>query len=212
MGLFSAFCAKFDIYRVFRRLFFVEDFVELHVEKIDFSNKLAERYVKALWQVATDEKCQNDVSRDMASIASMLEDEKAQRSLKTAIAMKWFAFKLIDEAKTLLGLSEYVYNFLRLLVKNNRTYLINDICQYYNRFLYEQSGRSKFYITVSSNYLKSDRDSIAAKIKAQFSPLAECVFLKGGKGFYGIRIQHKSKILDYSVESQMSRLLTLMRE
>ena len=76
----------------------------------------------------------------------------------------------------------------------------------------EQAGRSKFYITISDSYEKSDRDSIAAKIKNTFSQNAECIFLPGEEGFYGVRIQHKSKILDYSIESKMSRLLTVMKE
>lgn len=186
--------------------------MDLHVEKIDFANMLAERYVKALWRAAVDARCQNDVSGDIAAISCLLEKNGAKSALKTAVTMKKFAFKLVDAMQDVLQLSNYTYNFLKLLVKNNRAYLIKNICDCYNSFLCEQAGRSKFFITISDSYGKSDRDSIAAKIKNSFSQNAECIFIPGGSDFYGIRIQHKNKILDYSVESKMSRLLTVMKE
>ena len=189
-----------------------EGAVNLHVEKIDFANILAERYVKALWRAAVDTNRQNKVSENIAAISRLLEKKEARSDLKTAIVMKKFAFGLIEAMREALHLDDLVYNFLRLLVKNNRAYLIKDICACYNSFLSEQSGRSKFFVTISSSYEKSDKDSIAAKIKNTFSQNAECIFLPGESDFYGVRIQHKSKILDYSIESKMSRLLTVMKE
>ena len=44
--------------------------MRLHVEKIDYANKLAERYVKALWAVASESNVQNEVSKDMSAIRS----------------------------------------------------------------------------------------------------------------------------------------------
>lgn len=186
--------------------------MSLHVEKMSFTNKLAERYVRALWKVATDAGCQNKISENMTSISSLLDNAESQQILKTAVAFKKVAFRLIDVLNESIDLSQYVYNFLKLLVKNDRTYLIQDICEYYNAFLYEQSGRKKFYITISDSYEKSDRDSIISKIKEEFSPKAECIFESSNSpNFYGIRIQHKSRILDYSVESKLSRLLSVMK-
>lgn len=186
--------------------------MRLHVEKIDCANKLAERYVKALWAVASESNVQNEVSKDMSAIHSLLSTDEAKRGLKVAAILKKVAFQMVEHANEQLKLSKPVYNLLRLLVKNDRAQLIGDICDCFNAFLHERSGRKKFYITASETYEKSDRDSIVAKIKSEFSKDAECIFVPADKGFYGVRIQHKSKILDYSAESTLSRLSAIMKE
>lgn len=184
----------------------------IYAEKVTYSSKLAERYVKALWNVAVANGKQNKVSDDMAMISALLNDNAIKKNLKVAVSIKRIAYRLADVTKDILELDDAVYNMLKLLIKNGRAYLMKDICNAYNELLRTIAGREKFYITVSSEYEKSDMDSIVAKIKDAFSQNAECIFMPCEKTFYGVRIQHKSKILDYSVESKITRLVALMKE
>lgn len=184
----------------------------VYAEKVTYSSKLAERYVKALWRVAVDTGKQNKISDDMALIEKLINDASVKKVLSVAVSIKRIAYELAKVIKDELEIDSAVYNMLKLLIKNDRAYLMKDICNAYNELLRSIVGRERFYITVSNEYEKSDMDSIVAKIKDAFSQNAECIFLPCKEKFYGVRIQHKSRILDYSVESKVARLLALMKE
>ena len=103
---------------------------------------------------------------------------------------------------------------LKLMVENKRIGLLNEICEGYQRLVYEMSGRMNFYVTISDDYQESDRDSISALIKSKFSEKVECFFVNGNrkdKSFYGVTVQYNDKILDYSAKSEIHRLLESMR-
>lgn len=182
-------------------------------EDIRVPNSVADRYVKALWKVALENKIENEISHDISVLSSLVEDLDSTIIRKLSV-FKDFADNVVDFINEKFQLSQYTYNMLKLMVESKRIGLLKEICEGYQRLVYDMSGRMKFYVTISDNYQESDKDSISALIKSKFSEKAECFFINGNrkdKSFYGVTIQYNDRILDYSAKSEIRRLLESMR-
>lgn len=176
-------------------------------------NLIAEKYIKVLWRLAVENGIENQVSRDISVINSFV-DSADKCLLKKMSILKDFSFEIIDVISRKYQFSQFTVNMLMLMIKNGRMGLLKDVCSCYQNLVYEASGRSRFYVTLSENYNKSDMDEISACIKSRFSQNAECIFINGNernRNFYGITIQYGDKFLDYSSESVVRRLVDEMR-
>lgn len=98
------------------------------------------RYVKALYNLAEEKKCLQDVQEDMDSLFAICTQVNAftytlgSPIVKTSIKEK--LVKDIFESKY----NEVTYNFLRLLIKNKREEYLTDIARYFRDYYKQKKG------------------------------------------------------------------------
>ncbi|MDR1560887.1 MAG: ATP synthase F1 subunit delta, partial [Holosporaceae bacterium] len=121
-------------------------------------------------------------------------------------------FLLIDKIKTELELSNEMVAFLNLLQKNKRLSLLIEICDSYASLVDRIKGKKSVYITYAKKLSKRDETKLVNNIRKIFKGQIECVTKKDESIIGSIKVQYRSKILDYSVKSRLTRLNNAIRK
>jgi ATP synthase F1 delta subunit len=114
--------------------------------------------------------------------------------------------EFIEFLKTNLELSVHVGNFLDLLLHNCRFDMILDICNAYSSLLDKVDGKKIFYITFAKKISTSIIDDFTKNLTDIFGGTVECVAREDPSLIDGVKIQYRSRVLDYSAKSRLKRL------
>jgi F-type H+-transporting ATPase subunit delta len=175
---------------------------ELKIEK-----PIVNRYVKALYEVAVSLKIEKQISDELRVLKDcVLIIDEYEKYLKKFSLMAEYAKKFIIVLKEELDLSKQTENFLMLLMKNNRLSLLVEICNEYLSFVDKKQGKKVFFVTYAADFSKTDEQRLINKLSTVFDGNIECVSKKDPSLIGGMKIQFRSKILDYSVKSELARL------
>jgi F-type H+-transporting ATPase subunit delta len=170
-------------------------------------NSVVNRYVKSLYEVSVSLKAEKQISDEiklLQSSVSALDDYK--KYLKKVSLIKKYGENFVEHLKECLSLSKPTENFLLLLVKNKRLSLLIEICDEYLSFLDRMRGKKVFFVTCASDFSETDRKRLTDNLHEVFDGDIECVVRKDPSLIGGVKVQFRSKILDYSVKSGLARL------
>ena len=176
------------------------------------SNPVTDAYVRALYDVAAKHGVVDKVSEELNELKNILTQCKDTRKLLKRISLikkeaEEFAVFLSKQMK----LSEIVSNFLKVLVKNNRFFLLMDICEIYAQRIDQLSGKVKIFVKYADKFTLADKKLLLNNLKPVFGESIECIAEQDKSLIGGIVLQHGSKILDYSVKSKLARLRSAIR-
>ncbi|MDR2158285.1 MAG: ATP synthase F1 subunit delta [Holosporaceae bacterium] len=175
-------------------------------------NSVVNRYIKSLYEVSMSLGIEKIVLTQMKSIKDYVAViDNYEKYLKKFSLMTKSGENFISMLKDELNLSKEVGNFLDLLLKNHRLSLLMEICDAYLSFVDKIKGKKIFYITYAKGFSKSDEKRLAGDLRAVFGGEIECVSVQDPLLVGGIKIQFRSKILDYSVKSRLARLSSAIR-
>ncbi|MDR2781808.1 MAG: ATP synthase F1 subunit delta [Holosporaceae bacterium] len=170
-------------------------------------NSIVSRYVKALYEVSASSGTYKKILKEFELIRDcVLAIDGFEKHLKRTSLIAKFGENFIAQLKEILNLSQQMENFLLLLLKNKRLSLLLEICDGYSSLVDDVRGKKVFFVTHANGFSKEDKQQLISNLCAVFHGKIECVVKKDPSLIGGIKIQFRSKILDYSVKSRLERL------
>jgi F-type H+-transporting ATPase subunit delta len=175
-------------------------------------NSVVNRYVKSLYDVAVAGKIEKDVANQIASLKEFILCFKNHKKLLKRVSLLTDeGTKFINFAKEALHLSAEVDNFLNLLLDNSRLGMILEICNAYSAFLDQVKGKKLFYLTFAKEVSDSVVDELEDNLRSVFGGEIECIVGTDSSLIEGMKLQYRSRILDYSLKSRLRRLHSAIR-
>jgi F-type H+-transporting ATPase subunit delta len=175
-------------------------------------NSVVNRYVKSLYEVSQSLGIEKITLAQIKSIKDHVMDISGyEKHLKNFSLMTEWGEKFVSALKKELKLSNEIANLLDLLLKNHRLSLLIEICDGYLAFIDKIKGKKVFYITHAKDFLKSEEKRLAEELREVFGGEIECISVQDPSLIGGIKVQFRSKILDYSVKSRLTRLNSAIR-
>jgi ATP synthase F1 delta subunit len=111
----------------------------------------------------------------------------------------------VNRLKKELKLSPEVSAFLDLLRKNKRLTMIIEMCNAYISLADKENSKEIILVTYAKKFPKNDEKKLLQSIEALGRQML-CVTRKDPALIAGVKIQYRSKILDYSIKSKLDRL------
>jgi F-type H+-transporting ATPase subunit delta len=175
-------------------------------------NSIANKYAKSLYDVSVSMGIEKDVASQLKTLKDfILSMANYEKNLKKFSLIAQYGEVFVSQIKDKLKLSKEVGNFLTLLMKNKRLPLIIEICDAYFSLVSAVKGRKAFFITYATDFSSSDKKRLTDSLHKIFGGKIEYVSRRDPSLIGGIKIQFRSKILDYSVKSKLVRLQSAIR-
>lgn len=178
-----------------------------------FTGALASRYAKALYVVAEDKGKVSEFLEEVKTVSKSLESmEYGEKLFKRFSLMPKDGEQLVNVLADELGLRAEVKNFLKVILWNHRFSEILDICKSFANLCDEVKGRV-FHVTFAKDFpedKKRDlRDSLREVNDEDLN--VKIVEDQDDSLIGGFQVRHKSKLMDYSVKSKLSRLRAALK-
>ncbi|MDR0753263.1 MAG: ATP synthase F1 subunit delta [Holosporaceae bacterium] len=175
-------------------------------------NSIASKYAKSLYDVSVSMGIEKDVVGQLKILKDfILSIENYEKCLKKFSLISQYVEFFVPQVKDGLKLSKEVSNFLALLIKNKRLPLIIEICDVYFSLVNAIKGRKVFFVTHATDFSSLDKEHLTNALHKIFGGEIEYVSRRDPSLIGGIKIQFRSKILDYSVKSKLVRLQSAIR-
>lgn len=177
------------------------------------NDPVVSRYVGALYEVSVDMKREPQFLDQMKTIYEVTREmNNAEKVLKKFSLLPEGESTFIDCLSEKLSLLPEIENFLRVVFKNKRFPKFLDICEAYISFVDRKRHDKKFfYVTYAKDFSDNDKSSLVRELQELFGGEIECLTKKDESLIDGLQIQYRSKVLDYSVKSKLSRLSRAIR-
>ena len=176
------------------------------------NNSIVSKYIHALYEVAKSRGVEKKILAQLKDLKKCIgEMEKFEEILKRASLVKNFGVQFVEILKKQLNLSAELCNFLNLLRINKRLPLLLDLCNGYEKFIDEIEGKKKLLITISEPINDTKKKELKKTFQQVFGGKIELDLKEDPSIIGGMIVQHRSKILDYSVKSRITRLHEAIR-
>jgi F-type H+-transporting ATPase subunit delta len=176
-------------------------------------NAIIRRYVESLHEISISRKIEQSVSDQIENIKKYVESiANFKVFLKRASLVAEYGDAFIGKLKSDLNLTNEVFSFLKLLQKNKRLSSLADVCSSYSFFLDVASGRKIVHVTYAKEISKYEKKELMQDLESALDGEIKCVWEENSSLIDGIKIQYRSKILDYSMKSKLARLHSAIRK
>lgn len=188
--------------------------MELKLAEWGFSvnNSVVRKYIESIHKTAADSGSQKQVRNELNLVKEcILSFKNHEKFLKRISLLKNEGVKFIEFLNENFEISEDIYNFMFLLLDNNRFDMILDIADAYSSYLDKLNGKKIFYITFARDVSKNVVNKMQKNLQEIFGGQIECIIKKDESLIDGVKLQHNSRILDYSLKSRLRRLHSAIR-
>jgi F-type H+-transporting ATPase subunit delta len=168
---------------------------------------VAERYAKALLQVALDKKTSLDrIGKELEGFRALLERENALRAaLESPTVPGTKRVKILDALLASAKVAPETQNLLRLLAKNERVALVPFVADSFRQLVLEHEGIQPGEV-ISAHPLSSDQKKrLAGQLGQALGKTMELSYRTDPEILGGIVVRVGNRIFDASVTTQLRR-------
>ncbi|MDR3151478.1 MAG: ATP synthase F1 subunit delta [Holosporaceae bacterium] len=170
-------------------------------------NALASRYVGSLHAAAVDMGLEQLVSEQLRSIKKMIMSVgNHEKFLKKLGLLKSIGLRYVEYLKNTLELCGILGNFLDILALNGRINMLPEICDAYEALVDKIAGRKRIFLTFAREIPAQEQSKLRDDLADVFGKNVEYHVHIDPSIIDGFKVQHRSKILDYSIKSKIRRL------
>ena len=164
------------------------------------------RYAKALILSASDEKQKQKLFEDLLIAKKALDESEDCRNFFKSPVIKGYQKKIIVDEIFKGQVSDLLYEFILLVIKSNRTFLVESIFQIAIEKLKEEKGIISLNITFAYEVDKETLGKIEKKLSAQLKKTVDLEVSKDESLIGGFTIETKDKILDLSILGKLNTI------
>jgi F-type H+-transporting ATPase subunit delta len=168
---------------------------------------VAERYAKALLEVAVDKKTDpGRIAEELEGFQSLLERERALRTALEAPTLPGTKrVKILDSLLASAKVSPETQNLLRLLARNERIPLVPFVAESFRKLVLEHEGIQPGEV-VSAHPLSSDQKKrLAGQLGQALGKKMELSYRTDPEILGGVVVRVGNRIFDASVTTQLRR-------
>jgi F-type H+-transporting ATPase subunit delta len=168
------------------------------------SSIVAKRYAKALFEVALEKKCLDQVGADLEQIAQVFASVP---ELKTWVQHPATSAEKKKEvlARIFTNLNEYTKNFLDLLADRRREIIVQDVFAEYKRLVNEQKGIVEAIVTTAFPLTATDRKKLIAAFEPIVGKKLDITEKVDSDILGGVIVQVGDRLYDGSLRTKLAR-------
>ncbi len=168
--------------------------------------RAANRYARALADVVGETADYRRALEELEAFGALLRDSADLRQLFESPGVTASdKIRVVDEILHRMGTSLAVSNFLRLLVKNQRTLYFEEIRRAFRRVANQRLGIVEVKIVSASELATPEREALKTRFQELTGKQVEMEFQVQAELMGGIRAQVGSTVYDGSVRGALDR-------
>ena len=173
---------------------------------------LAERYAKALFELADERKQLDEVAADLRSLRALLaESADLRRLMRSPVLTRQEQGKAIAALAERAQFSVLTKNFLGVASRSRRLFAVPEVITAYLAQLAERRGEVTARVTAAAPLTQSQIDAVNEQLrKAVGGKVAVDIWIDP-RLIGGLIIKVGSRMVDASVKSKLNRLQLVMK-
>ncbi len=165
----------------------------------------ANRYAKAIFELATEEGSVDKWSRELALIRVVLADPPARAILANPSVSLETRLAAVD-ALDLPGIGPQGLNLMRLLAARRRVEQMDEVVEHFEVLADEAAGRVRASVTTAVPLSEEERNKLAGDLSAQLGKDVRLVAEVDPAILGGLLLQVGDRLTDASVAGRLDQL------
>ena len=176
------------------------------------SDKVVQRYVKALHALSLEQNKDSKIKNDLSLISALIEKNKEFKKIifSPLVTPKKHQEVLKLISKT-LNMDQIIENFLFLLAFNKRLILLEKILEFYNEISSKGKDIINIDIILPNKISKKDISSIQNKLKSEVKKKTKINFIEDKNIISGFIVKLGSTMIDFSIKSKLEKITNSLR-
>lgn len=168
------------------------------------SEVVARRYAKALFEVASEQKCVDLIEKDLKQINDTFV---VSPELTRLFSHPAFGAEQKKElaAKVFKGLNKYTSNLVCLLIDRHREAVLHDIFEEFKSLANEAKGVAEAIVTTAFHLEASDKEQLLATFEPIVGKKMEIVEKVDSDILGGVIVQIGDRLYDGSLRTKLNR-------
>jgi F-type H+-transporting ATPase subunit delta len=173
---------------------------------------MAGRYAAALFELAKDQRQLDQVERDLAALAQMLDASGDLRRLVLSPVITTH-----DQAKAFnailgkAGVAGLVSNFVNLIVRNRRLFALRDMIQAFRALLARERGEVNANVTSAHPLTPEQMQALADSLRISIGKNVRIETRVDPNLLGGLVVKVGSRMIDSSLRTKLNNLKVVMR-
>lgn len=176
------------------------------------SGKLAERYAKALFELASEKGLLDAVAADLRTVSNMTrESGDLALAMESPLVDRASLQRAMDSLSRRAGLTDLSRRFLGVLANNRRLAAFAEIATSYNDLLATSRGEHTAEVTSAAPLRPAQQESLKAKLAGQLGGTIhlDCKIDPAILG--GLVVKIGSRMIDSSLRGKLERIGFMMK-
>ncbi|HLJ62937.1 MAG TPA: F0F1 ATP synthase subunit delta [Stellaceae bacterium] len=173
---------------------------------------LAARYAQALFDLADQDKALDAIAGDLKRLAAMLgESPDLRRLVKSPVLSRTEQGKAIGVIAERAGFTGLTRNFLGLLARNRRLFVVEAIIGSFLGQLAARRGEVSAVVVAAQTLSPAQADAVAEKLRRAVGQKVAVDFRVDPSLLGGLTVKVGSRMIDASLSSKLHRLQLAMK-
>ena len=171
-----------------------------------FSTETAERYSRALFEVAKDSKELDKIESDMKNFQSLFNSSSDIKNfIKNPTQSINIQNNVINLLADKLGFSKNLKNFFLLLIKKRRIFFVKKISENFLRFCSRKRGEVKASLISSKELSQTELDEINKDLSKTMDSTLIFDYKVDKELIGGLKLQLGSFMIDTSIKNKLKK-------
>ena len=176
------------------------------------SDEVVKRYVKALQNLAFEEKKENKIKKDLSLVDELVKKNKEfKKIIFSPIVSPKKHQEILKLVSKSLKMDQITENFLFLLAFNKRLLLLEKIIELYNDISSKSKNIIKIDVILPNAISKKDIKSIENKLRSDVKNKAKVNFIIDKNIISGFIVKLGSTMMDFSMKSKLDKIVNSLR-
>jgi F-type H+-transporting ATPase subunit delta len=173
---------------------------------------LAERYAKALFELADDRKVLDDVATDLRALRGLI-DESAdfRRLIRSPVLSRVEQAKAVAALAQRLGFSALTRNFLGVVASNRRLFALPGVIAGYLKELGARRGEVTAEVTAAKPLTPAQTEAVSEQLRKVVGGKVAVDLRIDPSLIGGLVVKVGSRMVDASLKSKLARLQLAMK-
>lgn len=174
---------------------------------------VAGRYASALFDLALDAKSLDQVGNELSSIAALIDDSAdLQRMVRSPVFTAEEQEAAFGEILKKAGISGLSANFIGLVIRNRRLFVLRDMIRAYGVLLSEHKGEVTADVTAAHPLSDAQTTALKAAIKDAVGKDVAVQTRVDESLLGGLVVKVGSRMIDTSLKTKLNSLKIAMKE
>lgn len=171
------------------------------------------RYATALFELARDNDALDTTADELRSLETLLrESDDLERLVRSPVFSAIEQSAAIDELVKQSEMSDLTGNFLKLLAKNRRLFVLADIAKAFRTLLADHRNEVTAEVTSAVALTESQADDLRAMLKAKTGRNIDLDAQVDPALIGGLVVKIGSRMVDSSIRTKLNNLKYAMKE
>ena len=176
------------------------------------SDKVVQRYVKALHALSLEQNKDIKIKNDLSLIGELIEKNKEfKKIIFSPLVTPKKHQEILKIISNTLKMDQITENFLFLLAFNKRLILLEKILEFYNEISSKEKDITNIDIILPNKISKKEISSIQNKLKSEVKKKTKINFIEDKNIISGFVVKLGSTMIDFSIKSKLDKIINSLR-